>query len=198
MAYPATVRFNHQKKSSRLWALFTIIPVKFVLLVPIILLLYGVSVGAMLFGFLGIFAVLVNGKYPKYFEDVFVKCMRLQWRLNAFAFCLTDKYPPFSLEAGSYPAELSFKHERKSSQLWALLTLIPVKLVLIIPHLVVLLFLEIVAFVVMILGVFAVLFTGKYPKPFERVVVAFYRYGFRVAAYMFCLTDKYPPIGWGA
>ena len=196
MAYPATITFKHQKKSSRLWAFFTIIPVKIVALLPLIMLSHGVVAAASLLGVVGVFVVLFTGKYPRFFEDVIVKAMRLQWRINSYMACLTDEYPPFCLSAGDHPAEAKFKHRRRSSKLWALLTIIPVKLILVIPHFFVWIGIEIVAFFCFILGIFAVLFTGKYPKSFEKVIVTLYRYYFRLVTYMLCLTDEYPPIHW--
>jgi len=49
---------------------------------------------------------------------------------------------------------------------------------------------------VTILAIFAavaLLFTGKYPDDIFKLVIGFNRWGYRVAAYVTLMTDKYPP-----
>lgn len=196
MSYPANVTFKHQEKSSRLWALLTLIPVKAIVLLPHMIILYVMQIVAAVLMIIGIFAVLFTGRYPKGIENFVVGIVRWWWRLMTYFTCMTDKYPPFSLKAEDYPTDLSFDHQAKSSRLWALLTLVPVKMVLLLPHFFVLVVMEIVAFVCMVLGVFAVLFTGKYPESFANAITTFFRYAFRMSAYAMCLTDQYPPVSW--
>jgi Domain of unknown function (DUF4389) len=196
MAYPANVTFKHQDKSSRLWALLTIIPIKMIALIPHFFVLYLLQIVAGILAIAGILVTLFTGKYPKSIENIVVGLFRWIWRVNAYFMCLTDKYPPFALKAGDYPADLSFAHEKTSSRLWALLTIIPVKMILLIPHIIVLFVLQLIAGVCMLLGLFVTLFAGKYPKSFESVIVTAMRYQFRLNAYIMCLTDKYPPVHW--
>lgn len=196
MAYPANVTFKHQDKSSRLWAFFTFIPVKMIALIPHMFLLYILQIAAGILSLIGIFAVLFTGKYPKWIENFVVGLFRWMWRVNAYFTCMTDKYPPFTLSAGNYPADLSFAHEAKNSRLWALLTIVPIKLVLLIPHIIVLFVLQLIAGICMFLGLFVTLFVGKYPKSFANVITTAMRYQFRINAYILCLTDKYPPVHW--
>jgi len=196
MSYPANLTFKHQEKSSRLWAFLTIIPIKMFALFPHIIVLALVSIGAGFASLIGIFAVLFTGRYPKSFENLIVGFYRWQWRITAYLSCMSDKYPPFSLKSTDYPADLVFQHQEKSSRLWALLTLIGIKLVVLIPHVIVLMFMQIAMSVCMFIGIFAVLFIGRYPISFEKLIVATNKYTYRVNAYMFCLTDKYPPFPW--
>ena len=68
----------------------------------------------------------------------------------------------------------------------------------VIPHWILLLFLWLGAFIAWIAAFFAILFTGKCPQSLFRYVVGVYRWGFRVQAYMFLLTDEYPPFSFTA
>lgn len=194
--YPTKVTFKHQKSSSRWWALFTIVPVKMLALIPSFIVLYVLQLLATVAALLGIVGVLFTGKYLVSVETFIIGVIRWQWRLGAFLGCLTDKYPPFTLKAGGHPADLSFKHQEKSSRYWALLTIIPVKFILLIPHFVVMMVLGLIADVCFLLGPFFVLFTGKYPKAFEKWILRALKYMFRLNTYVMCLTDKYPPISW--
>lgn len=197
MAYPASISFKHQETSSRWWALGTIFGIKGIALIPHLIVLYLLQLAAAVVGIIGIFAVLFLGRYPVSLENFIINIAKWQWRVAAFYMCLSDKYPPFTLSGGAdNPAVLSFQHQEKSSRWMALLTLIPIKYILLIPHIVVLIVLEIIAAVSMVIGVFAVLFVGRYPQCFENAVLRFLNYMFRLQTYFLCLTDQYPPISW--
>src|SRR5450631_3474983 len=62
-----------------------------------------------------------------------------------------------------------------------------------IPQVVVLYFLNIAALVLVVLGWFAALFTGRLPESFASFLVGNLRWRSRVEAYLFLLTDQYPP-----
>ena len=67
------------------------------------------------------------------------------------------------------------------------------RIILAIPQFVVLFFLGIAAFVVAVIGWFAALFTGRLPEFAHSYLGGFIRWEIRVSAYMFLLTDVYPP-----
>ena len=62
-----------------------------------------------------------------------------------------------------------------------------------IPHLIVLYILSIVVVIVGILGQLAVLFTGKYPRSLFQFTAGVVRWQARMTAYLYGLTDIYPP-----
>ena len=62
-----------------------------------------------------------------------------------------------------------------------------------VPQLVVLYFLNIAAVVLVFLGWFAALVTGRLPVSFASFVIGYLRWRARVEAYLYLLTDKYPP-----
>jgi hypothetical protein len=67
------------------------------------------------------------------------------------------------------------------------------RIILAIPQLIVLFFLSIAAFFVVVIGWFGALFTGQLPDWAHTFLGGVIRWSTRVGAYMFLLTDQYPP-----
>jgi len=93
-------------------------------------------------------------------------------------------YPPNP----SYPVRLDIEYPDHLSRL-----LIFVKWLLAIPHFIALFFLAIGAYVVLIISWFAVIITGAYPEGMFNYMVGVLRWSARVQAYVFLMTDAYPP-----
>ena len=68
-----------------------------------------------------------------------------------------------------------------------------VKWLLALPHYIVLFFLLIGVIFAKIIAFFAVLFTGRYPEGIFTYVTGVFRWGWNVSAYVYLLTDRYPP-----
>lgn len=94
--YPADLTFEHQESSSRLWALLTLLGIKGIALIPHMIIVFLMMIGAMFVMIIGIFAVLFTGKYPQSFENYMVTLYKYLWRIQAYYMCLTDQYPPIS------------------------------------------------------------------------------------------------------
>lgn len=96
--YPVDLTFAYPEKSSRLLALLGILmPIKVLLLIPHIFVLYFLELASAIVAFIGYFVVLFTGKYPKGMYDFVAGVLRWQIRLSAWIFGLADGYPPFSL-----------------------------------------------------------------------------------------------------
>ena len=67
------------------------------------------------------------------------------------------------------------------------------RIILAIPQFIVLFFFGIAAFVVAVIGWFAALVTGELPEFAHTFLGGVIRWEIRVSAYMFLLTDAYPP-----
>jgi hypothetical protein len=138
--------------------------------------------------------------------------MRWSWRVVFYCsnVLATDRYPPFTLAATDYPAQLDVAYPEQLSR-----GLVLVKWwLLAIPHyLIVGLFtsgliwwttdawggntvLEIGGGLIGILALIAViilLFTGKYPRSLFDLLMGLSRWVIRVAAYASLMRDEYPP-----
>jgi hypothetical protein len=66
---------------------------------------------------------------------------------------------------------------------------------LVIPHLFVLWIAGLVAYVAVFIAWFAIVLTGRYPEGLYNYVAGLTRYSAAVSAYMYLLTDAYPPFG---
>ncbi|HLS24530.1 MAG TPA: DUF4389 domain-containing protein [Beutenbergiaceae bacterium] len=185
--------------------------VKWVLVIPHVLILIGLWIAAWVLMVFAFFAVLITGRYPRGVFDFNVGVLRWSWRVGYYAYSAlgTDRYPPFSLaDDQTYPAGLQVDHPARLSRglvliKWWLLAL---------PHYLLLVFFlgagaraarqvdglqwmwegGLIALLVFFVGV-ALLFTGSYPQGLYRLLVGLNRWVFRVVAYAGLLTDAYPP-----
>jgi len=86
LAYP-----GHLERWKPLYKWFLAIPQYFVVA--------GLFIAACLGIIGGFFAVLVTGEYPEGVRDFLVSAYRYALRVEAYVGLLTDRYPPFSLDA---------------------------------------------------------------------------------------------------
>lgn len=97
--------------------------------------------------------------------------------------------------ADHYPVNLSIDYPLKSSRALAAFS-IPfffLRGLLLIPAVFCLYFVGIAAFFVVWIAFWAVTFTGKYPQGMFEFVTGYLRWSTRVSAYLYGLTDAYPP-----
>ncbi|KAA0918918.1 DUF4389 domain-containing protein [Dietzia sp. ANT_WB102] len=154
--------------------------------------------------------ILVTGRYPRSLFAFSVGVLRWNWRVGFYAYAAlgTDRYPPFSLAAGGYPADLEVDYPERLSRLlvlfkWWLLAL---------PHLFIVGILTgsvgvfgngtmanntnwgipLVSLLVLIAAV-TLLFTARYPRGLFDLVLGLNRWVYRVATYVLLLRDQYPP-----
>ena len=92
-SYPITFGAVYPGKMSRLTTFFRLI-----LVIPQSIVLYFVSIAAMVVAFIAWWAILFTGNYPKSMYDFFVGYMRWSTRVNGYMYLLTDKYPPFTMD----------------------------------------------------------------------------------------------------
>jgi len=90
---PARFSINYPARLSR-----GLIFIKWLLVIPHIVVLVFVLIGAYVVWVIGFFAVLITGRWPEGMRDFLVGAMRWSLRVNAYYYLMTDQYPPFSLQ----------------------------------------------------------------------------------------------------
>jgi len=193
--YPLSFKGQLSEPLSRwLWL------VKWFLLIPHYIVLVFLWIAFAVAWVIALFTILFTGKYPRGLFDFNLGVLRWTWRISFYSYSAlgTDKYPPFTLKAGGYPADLEVTYPEKLSQ-----GLVLVKWwVLAIPQYMVISIFQggcgwrfwggLVSMLAIFAGV-AVLFKGKYPKSIFDFVMRMNRWTYRVVIYVSLMTDRYPP-----
>ena len=185
--------------------------VKWLLAIPHYVVLVFLWIAFAIVTVIAFFAILFTGRYPRRLFDFNVGVLRWSWRVGYYSYSAlgTDRYPPFSLQPGDYPAELTVQYPEQLSR-----GLVLVKWwLLAIPHYVVVGIFGggwwlgwwepsdanwtgdwpgLIGVLVLFAAV-AVLFTGRYPSTIFELVVGLNRWVYRVVAYTTLMTDEYPP-----
>jgi uncharacterized protein DUF4389 len=207
-AYPVRLEGELDPNLSRgLWI------VKWLLVIPHVIVLVFLWIGAWVAWLIALFAILFTGRYPRGLFDYVLGVMRWTWRVGFYSYAAlgTDRYPPFSLgPEPDYPARLEVDYPAQLSR-----GLVLVKWwLLVIPHAIVVgIFFggwgwgwgwgwgdesgrwaspDLVAVLVLIAAV-GLLFTGRYLRGIFDFVLGLDRWGARVAAYVLLMRDEYPP-----
>ncbi len=174
--------------------------VKWFLLIPHYIVLAFLWAGLCVSWLITVPAVLLTGRYPRALFDYNVGVLRWSWRVGFYGYqsLSTDRYPPFSLRSGGYPADLDVVYPTHLSRgmvlvKWWLLAL---------PQLVLIGLFQggggqhwgggLVPLLTLYAGV-ALLFTGRYPHELFRFIMGMNRWTFRVLVYVALMTDHYPP-----
>jgi hypothetical protein len=183
--YPVTLTGDLSSPPSRWQWLF-----KWLMLIPHYIILYFLGIAAAVVTFIAFFAILFTGKYPKSLFNFVAGYWRWSWRAGFYGYSAlgTDKYPPFTLDKASYPADFDIVYPDKLNN-WMVL----VKWLLAIPHLIIVsVFANVIEILVLVIGII-LLFTGKYPEDLFKFMMGMNRWIYRVNGYFFLMTDEYPP-----
>ncbi len=185
MSYPASFEVDYAERRSRLTALFRLI-----LAIPVAIWLYLYGILAYIAIVIAWFAIVITGGYPRALFDFVAGFNRALARGTAYAALLCDPYPPFSgAHDAAYPVRMEFAGPlERYSRLKTL-----VRLLLAIPILI----LRYAMNILLEIGAFAawvvIVITGKLPRGLFDVMVLTNSYMARSDAYLFLLTETYPP-----
>jgi hypothetical protein len=169
--------------------------VHWLLVIPHLFVAAALSLVAEILVIVGWFAILFTGRLPDTIYNFVTMTLRYSWRVTTYEYWLREPYPPFDFattveDDGLDPPTRFVVPPNQGSR--NRLTVF-FRALLLIPHVVVLYLLGIVAEVVVIIGFFAVIILGKWPEGLRDFIVGYSRWGLRVGAYAFLLTDEYPP-----
>ena len=192
--YPVSLKGELTEPLSRwLWL------VKWFLLIPHFVVLIFLWLAFVVAWVMALFAILFKGKYPRSLFDFNVGVLRWTWRVGFYGYLAlgTDRYPPFTLKVGDYPADLEVAYPEKLSQGLALIKW----WLLAIPHYIVVSLFQggvgpryggLISILVIFAGV-VLLFRGKYHTDIFDFVMGMNRWSYRIAGYSALMTDRYPP-----
>ncbi|GBD10904.1 hypothetical protein HRbin23_00554 [bacterium HR23] len=198
-SYPLTLRGELTEPISR-WLFL----VKWLLIIPHLVVLAFLFIGALVVWVIALFAILFTERYPRPLFDYSVGVLRWAWRVGFYSYQAlgTDRYPPFTLAPrDDYPADLQVAYPERLHRWRALVQW----WLLAIPHyLIVSIFQGGVGYrfgglhlLLVLYGAIANLFTGKYPPDLWGLVMGINRWVYRVAGYALLLTTRYPPFRLG-
>jgi hypothetical protein len=205
--YPVHVEGRLESGLSRgLWL------VKWLLLVPHVIVLTFLWIAFALLTVVALVAILITGRYPRGIFGFNLGVLRWTWRVAFYGYNAlgTDRYPPFTLaDVPDYPARMDIAYPEHLSRGLALVKW----WLLAIPHYLVVAFLVggagtlvltnnvnaamsfgggLVSLLVLFAGV-ALLVRRSYPPGVFDLVVGLDRWVIRVVAYAALMTDAYPP-----
>jgi hypothetical protein len=164
------------------------VALRLLLMVPQLLVLLLVSIGAIFVAIAGWFGALVTGRLPEFAQTFLTGYLRWSTRLSAYGLLLTDDYPPFSVELEEhYPVQVAVPPPTELNRLAVL-----VRIFLAIPAGIVSSVLNTGAEVLSIASWFVIVFTGQMPPSIYEAERAALRYQVRYWGYLFMLTPEYP------
>jgi hypothetical protein len=185
VSYPVSFEVDYVERRNRLTAFFRVI-----LAIPIAIWLYLYAIVACVAIVIAWFAIVITGRYPTPLYDFVAGFTRTLARATAYGALLCDPYPPFSGGPDSaYPVRMEFAGplERYSrlKTLFRLLLSIPIAIMRYVMNIL----LEIGAVAAWVV----IVITGRLPRGLFDVMVLANSYMARSDAYLFLLTETYPP-----
>jgi hypothetical protein len=188
-----TLIYRRNTNPSRGLAATGIILIKFVLALPHLMVVSVLSNVASLLAYIGFWVVAFTGKMPQ--ATSLLLEISFNWSVRAWAwtFGLDDAYPPFETDP-EYSASFPVAAPQNPSRGWAVAgILVFPKAFALIPHFIVLFFLVIGGMLALWIGFVVTALTGDYPRGIQDFLAGIMQWGLRVQAFMFGLTDEYPP-----
>jgi hypothetical protein len=185
MPYPVTFEADYVDERSRLTAFFRLL-----LAIPLAIWLYVYAIVASIAVVIAWFAIVITGRYPQGLYDFVAGFTRFLTRFTAYTALLCDPYPSFGgADDPAYPVRMSFagplEHYSRLKTFFRGIIAIPL---LIIRYIMGLL-LEVGA----IAAWFVIVITGKMPRGLFELMVLANSYNARSDAYLYLLTETYPP-----
>lgn len=188
--YPANITVDTPEKIANWRPL-----VQWFLAIPHYIIMVVMNYVAQVVAFVAWLVVLITGKLPEGIANFFAMVLRYANRTTTYMGFLHDTYPPFDFttsttDPGGFPVRTDFTPQLEGRNRLTVL----LRLIWAIPALIVTAIIGIVAAVCWFIGFFAVLITGKWPGGLHAWVLKGLRAGTRLNAYLYLLTDEYPPL----
>lgn len=183
-AAPVLVAFQGPASQNRLTVL-----VRLILVLPALIVVGFVGIAAFVVAIIGWFGALFTGRLPAFAADFLTGYVRWQTRVIAYAFLLTDKYPPFTLENDdAYPVWLTAQPGRLNP------AAVFFRIILVVPAVIVQTIVQSGTYPVLFVAWLIVLVSGQMPPSLFQALSAAVRYQTRVNGYFLMITSEWP---WG-
>jgi hypothetical protein len=188
--YPATFALEAPTTMARWRPL-----VHWLLVIPHFIVLYVLQMVASVVALVSWFIIVITGRLPEGLATLQTMILRYGMRTSTYGGFLYEDYPPFDFttsaaDPGGSPITVDFEPELEDRNRLT----VAFRFILAIPLYFVAMLLGIVAWCVWFVGFFAVIITGSWPAGMRRFIERVLNYGLRVNAYVFLLTDRYPPL----
>ena len=184
MPYPVTFEADYIERRSRLTTFF-----RFILFIPIAVWLWFYEIAAAIFILVAWFAIVITGGYPKPLYDFVAGFTRELARATAYGALLCDPYPPFAGgDDPSYPVRMQFMRLERYNR-WKTFFRFILQIPIVILRYVLGLLLQVAA----VAAWFVIVIIGRLPRGLFDVMVLANSYTARSDAYLFLLTETYPP-----
>ena len=189
MNYPATIGVSTPDRIDRWRPL-----VQWILAIPHLVLASVLQNVGEVVAVISWFVILFTGKLPAGLANFQVMALRYSARAEIYAGFLHAAYPPFEFamtgdDPGGTPVTYTIRPALEDRNRLT----VGLRFIWAIPALLWVLLIGIIGAICWILGFFAVLFTGRWPQGLHRWVLASLRVSIRASAYIYLLTDDYPP-----
>jgi hypothetical protein len=188
--YPATLDYDPPESIAN-WRPLA----QWVLAIPQLIIVSLLNTAGQAVAFISWLAILFTGRLPESLANFQAMHLRYSVRVTAYAAFLYEEYPPFTFDmTGPDPGDAAHLRIDFTPQLEDRNRLsVFFRLILAIPHLVIVALLSVAGIVCLVVAFFAVLFTGRWPAGLRDFVVGIGRWTTRLNAYLYLLTDEYPP-----
>lgn len=185
VAYPVTFEVDYVERRNRLSAFF-----RAILAIPAAIVLYIFGLIAFIAIVIAWFAIVITGRYPRGVYEFVAGYNRSLARVTAYGLLLADPYPPFGgSEDPGYPVRMQFAGPlERYSRARAFF-----RFILAIPILILRYAMNLLLEIGAIAAWFVIVITGKLPRGLFDVMVLANSYTARSDAYLFLLTETYPP-----
>ena len=161
---------------------------RFILLVPHLIVLCLMSIAVLVVAFIGWWGALFTARLPLFAVNFLSGCLRWWTRVYAYAFLLTDVYPPFTPdEVPTYPVRVAIPEPQRLNR-----AAVFFRGVLLIPANILCTVVSAGAVLITLIGWLITLFTGRLPASFHLAYVAVLRFQTRFYGYQAMLTTAYP------
>lgn len=166
--------------------------VKFIMLIPVLILAWAMSVAAGIMAMLfNPFVLLFTGEYSGAAYSIISSLFIYNTKLFFFLSGLTDQYPGFNFNPTGF--SLTIPQPQNPNRLWAFPVLgFFVRAILMIPFFIFVGVLKYAALLGVLANFIPVLFTGKYQESFYELVLDYQRVTLAQGIFIFGLSDNYP------